>query len=102
MKAQALERSSLWREISRNHLSGRTGAFFCYGDDGANAEDGAGKPYADDQAHDMTKEREGMAAFDDWVRSFVTHVEKKGIVAGTKEAERSAQPTTNQDKKKVG
>ena len=28
LKAQALERSPLWREISRNHLSGRTAAFF--------------------------------------------------------------------------
>lgn len=44
LKAQALERSPLWREISRNHLSGRTAAFFCYGDDGADEEDGQGKP----------------------------------------------------------
>jgi hypothetical protein len=43
-----------------------------------------------------------MAAFDDWVKDFVTHVEQKGIVPGTTEAERSAQSTTNQDKKKVG
>jgi len=34
--------------------------------------------------------------------AFVDHVEKKGIVPGTKEAERSAQTTTNQDKKKIG
>ena len=44
LKAQALERSPLWREISRNHLSGRTAAFFCYGDDGADEEDGQGRP----------------------------------------------------------
>jgi hypothetical protein len=44
LKAQALERSPLWQEISRNHLSGRTAAFFCYGDDGGNEEDGHGKP----------------------------------------------------------
>src|SRR5258707_4893511 len=44
LKAQALERSSLWRKISRNHLSGRTAAFFCYGDGGAHEEDGNGKP----------------------------------------------------------
>jgi len=156
LKAQALERSSLWREISRNHLSGRTAAFFCYGDDGANEEDGkgmpkhlehpewfdasqhpmrgkdernayqglvwqcrysdievpdalwrctvfgAGKPYADDQVEDMVKEPTGMSAFEDWVRTFIAHVQKKGIVPGTKEAERSAQTTTNQDRKKVG
>jgi len=156
LKAQALERSPLWREISRNHLSGRTAAFFCYGDDGAAEEDGrgrptrlehpewfdagkhpmrgkderdaylgpvwqcrysdievpdqlwgctlfgVGKPYADDQVDDMMKESQGIAAFDDWVRAFVAHVEKKGPVPGTEEAERSAQTTTNQDKKTVG
>ncbi len=35
-KAQALERSPLWRSLSRNHLEGRTAAFFCYGNEGAN------------------------------------------------------------------
>ncbi len=35
-KAQALERSPQWRELSRNHLEGRTAAFFCYGNQGAN------------------------------------------------------------------
>lgn len=33
-KAQALERSERWRELSRNHLEGRTAGFFCYGDEG--------------------------------------------------------------------
>lgn len=155
LKAQALERSPLWQEISRNHLSGRTAGFFCYGDDGGNEEDGkgvptklehpewfdasqhpmrgkdernaylgqvwqcrysdievpdelwkctvfgAGKPYADDQVDDMMEEKKGMAAFDDWVSAFVTHVERKGIVPGTRDAEASARTTTNQDKKKV-
>jgi hypothetical protein len=44
LKAQALERSPLWQTLSKNHLSGRTAAFFCYGDDGANEEDGNGRP----------------------------------------------------------
>lgn len=44
LKAQALERSPLWKDLSKNHLSGRTAGFFCYGDDGANEEDGKGKP----------------------------------------------------------
>jgi hypothetical protein len=39
LKAQVLEHSPLWSEPSTNYLSGRTAAFFCYGDDGAN--DGA-------------------------------------------------------------
>jgi hypothetical protein len=33
-KAQALERSPAWKDLSRNHLEGRTAAFFCYGDEG--------------------------------------------------------------------
>src|ERR1700743_808145 len=156
LKAQTLERSALWRKISKNHLSGRTAAFFCYGDDGANEEDGkgkprnldhaewfdakkhpmrgkderlayqglvwqcrysdievpdalwkctvfgAGKPYADDQVGDMVQEEKGVAVFKDWVHAFVAHVEKKGIVPGTKDAERSAQTTTNKDNKKIG
>lgn len=156
LKAQALERSPLWRELSKNHLSGRTAAFFCYGDDGANEEDGkgmpenlghpewfdasqhpmrgkdernayqglvwqcrysdvevpdalwrcttfgAGKPYADDQVEDMVEEHAGMTAFDVWVKDFVTHVTVKGPVPGTKQAERAAQSTTNQDRRKAG
>lgn len=62
---------------------------------------GAGRPYADDQVDDMVREAQGMTAFDDWVRAFVNHVHTKGIVPGTKEAERSAQTTTNKDKKEV-
>ena len=33
-KAMALEHTELWKEISVNHLEGRTAAFFCYGDEG--------------------------------------------------------------------
>jgi multimeric flavodoxin WrbA len=45
LKAQALERSELWQELSRNHLEGRTAAFFTYGDDGGPdiGEDGVPK-----------------------------------------------------------
>jgi hypothetical protein len=31
LKAQALEKSPQWQELTRNHLEGRTAAFFCYG-----------------------------------------------------------------------
>jgi multimeric flavodoxin WrbA len=34
LKAQALERSELWTDLTKNHLEGRTAAFFTYGDDG--------------------------------------------------------------------
>lgn len=42
--AMALEQSPQWQELSQNHLEGRTAAFFCYGDDGANETDHAGRP----------------------------------------------------------
>jgi len=151
LKAQALEHSPLWKEISKNHLSGRTAAFFCYGDDGADEEDGkgmpknlahpewfdakthpmrgddereaylglvwqcrysdievpdalwrgavfgAGKAYADDQVEDMVREKNGMAAFENWVSAFIDHVHKKGVIPGIRQAEQSARTTTNQD-----
>jgi hypothetical protein len=153
LKAQALERSQLWEELHKNHLAGRTAAFFCYGDDGANEEDGrgkpknlqhpewfdakahpqrgkeerlayegliwqcrysdievpdalwrsatfgAGKPFADDQADDMMREKKSLAAFDTWVKNFAVHVKKKGVVA-TKDDERAAATTTNTEKPK--
>ena len=42
--AQALERSSQRRELFKNHLEGRSAAFFCYGDRGAADLDAAGRP----------------------------------------------------------
>lgn len=42
--AQALERSPQWAELSTNHLEGRTAAFFCYGDRGANEIGPDGRP----------------------------------------------------------
>ncbi|MFE1600307.1 NAD(P)H-dependent oxidoreductase [Methylobacterium sp. ID0610] len=44
LKAQALERSALWRDLTRNHLEGRSAAFFCYGNEGGNELDGDGRP----------------------------------------------------------
>lgn len=43
-KAQSLEKSPQWQELSRNHLEGRTAAFFCYGDEGANEIGADGRP----------------------------------------------------------
>jgi hypothetical protein len=42
--AMALEKQPEWRELSRNHLEGRTAAFFCYGDDGGTDIAGDGRP----------------------------------------------------------
>jgi hypothetical protein len=42
--AARLEHLPQWEELSRNHLEGRTAAFFCYGDGGADELDPAGRP----------------------------------------------------------
>lgn len=42
--AVKLERSSRWKELSRNHLEGRTAAFFAYGDGGGDELDESGRP----------------------------------------------------------
>ena len=38
-KAMALEHTQQWKEMSLNHLEGRTAAFFCYGDEGGDEMD---------------------------------------------------------------
>lgn len=42
--AIALEHSPEWEALSRNHLEGRTAAFFCYGDGGGDELDESGRP----------------------------------------------------------
>ncbi len=42
--AMKLEHADEWKELSQNHLEGRTAAFFCYGDGGGDELDGAGRP----------------------------------------------------------
>src|SRR5688572_202638 len=42
--AMRLEKSSEWAGLNVNHLEGRTAAFFCYGDEGANEMDETGRP----------------------------------------------------------
>lgn len=43
-KAMMLEHTNRWKEMSVNHLEGRTAAFFCYGDEGADEMDEHGRP----------------------------------------------------------
>ncbi len=38
-KAMELEHTEQWKEMSLNHLEGRTAAFFCYGDEGGDEMD---------------------------------------------------------------
>ncbi|MCI0332889.1 MAG: NAD(P)H-dependent oxidoreductase [Planctomycetes bacterium] len=42
--AKKLEHDPQWEELSLNHLEGRTAAFFCYGDGGADDLDETGRP----------------------------------------------------------
>jgi NADPH-dependent FMN reductase len=42
--AMKLEHSPEWRELSLNHLEGRTAGFFCYGDGGGDELDSEGRP----------------------------------------------------------
>jgi hypothetical protein len=44
LKAQVLERSPEWKQLTRNHLEGRTAAFFTYCDGGANELGADGRP----------------------------------------------------------
>jgi hypothetical protein len=44
------------------------------------AEYGRGKPYSDNQAEHLVSTPVVLAAFDEWVASFVAHVERKGKV----------------------
>ncbi|MBA3665192.1 MAG: NAD(P)H-dependent oxidoreductase [Bacteroidetes bacterium] len=43
-KAMELEHKEKWKELSLNHLEGRTAAFFCYGDRGGDELDDTGRP----------------------------------------------------------
>jgi multimeric flavodoxin WrbA len=66
--AMALERSPDWQALSKNHLEGRTAAFFCYGDGGANEIDAHGRPkkllhphYFDPKREPFEDDREAYA-----------------------------------------
>jgi hypothetical protein len=43
-KAMELEHKEEWKKLSKNHLEGRTAAFFCYGDLGGDELDEDGRP----------------------------------------------------------
>lgn len=67
-KAMALEHTEQWKELSLNHLKGRTAAFFCYGDGGGDELDASGRPrilrhphYFDPQHEPFANERDAYA-----------------------------------------
>jgi hypothetical protein len=66
-KAMELE-TEQWKEISLNHLEGRTAAFFCYGDEGSDELDETGRPkilqqksYFDPEREPFENERDAYA-----------------------------------------
>ncbi|MBA3345411.1 MAG: flavodoxin family protein [Gemmatimonadales bacterium] len=66
--AMRLEHSPEWRELSVNHLEGRTAGFFGYGDEGADELDPSGRPrklrhpgYFDPEQEPFEEEREAYA-----------------------------------------
>lgn len=66
--AMAFEHTEKWKELSVNHLEGRTAAFFCYGDKGGDEMDEANRPkilrhkeYFDDGAEPFKDERDAYA-----------------------------------------
>ena len=67
-KAMELEHAPEWEELSLNHLEGRTAAFFCYGDEGANEVGEDGRPlklrhkgYFDPEAEPFAEPRNAYA-----------------------------------------
>jgi hypothetical protein len=50
-KAMKLEHGEQWKEMSLNHLEGRTAAFFCYGDEGGDEMDEKGIPKIIENKH---------------------------------------------------
>ncbi len=59
---------------------------------------GYGKPFADDQAEDMVKEKKNIAIFDRWVADFIRHTQTKGLMPHIDKDERAAKTTTNTEK----
>ncbi len=63
-----LEHTDKWKELSLNHLEGRTAAFFCYGDEGGDELDESGIPkiirhkqYFNPDAEPFENERDAYA-----------------------------------------
>jgi multimeric flavodoxin WrbA len=67
-KAMTLEHTEQWKEMSLNHLEGRTAGFFCYGDEGGDEMDETGRPkilqhkkYFDPEKEPFENERDAYA-----------------------------------------
>jgi hypothetical protein len=67
-KAIELEKTDAWKQLSQNHLEGRTAGFFCYGDQGGDELDSSGRPkilahktYFDPEQEPFENERDAYA-----------------------------------------
>jgi hypothetical protein len=67
-KAMELEKTDAWKQLSQNHLEGRTAGFFCYGDQGGDELDSSGRPkilahktYFDPEKEPFENERDAYA-----------------------------------------
>jgi multimeric flavodoxin WrbA len=77
--AVALERSPEWKELSRNHLEGRSAAFFCYGDGGGDELLDSGRPRVLRHPEYFDPEREPFADMRDAYAPLVWQARYSGI-----------------------
>jgi hypothetical protein len=77
--AARLEHSPQWRELSQNHLEGRTAAFFCYGDGGGDELDESGRPRALRHPHYFDPVREPFPDMRDCYAGLVWQCRYSGI-----------------------
>jgi hypothetical protein len=77
--AVQLEGTPEWRELGVNHLAGRTAAFFCYGDRGADEIGGDGRPKLLRRPEWFDPEREPFADDRDAYAPFVWQCRYSGL-----------------------
>jgi hypothetical protein len=78
-RAIALEQSPEWERLSRNHLEGRSAAFFCYGDGGGDELDETGRPRILEHPEYFDPEREPFEDMRDVVAPIVWQCRYSGI-----------------------
>lgn len=74
-----LEHSAAWQKLSKNHLEGRTAAFFCYGDGGGDELDPNGRPKLLRHPQYFDPSREPFSAMRDTFAPLVWQCRYSGI-----------------------
>ena len=77
--AMKLEKSPEWKDLSMNHLEGRTAAVFCYGDGGGDELDSSGKPKLLRHPEYFDPEKEPFDDMRDTYAGFVWQCRYSGI-----------------------